>query len=161
MSIEVWRDAVRKKHGDRFDYSQVSFETLRDKVVIICPKPDHGPFSQRAGLHRYHAGCPPCVSEERSQDKSMSAEEWLVKAKKKHGARFRYAHAQFSGMDEPVLLTCKKSEHGDVWSTPRKHLNSSKGACPFCWKHGRKQAARDFHFECVREYGKGNPEPTE
>lgn len=47
-------------HGERYDYSQVNYQTVHDKVTIICP--DHGPFEQNPKNHRSGAVCPSCVT---------------------------------------------------------------------------------------------------
>ena len=50
---------AKEIHGDAYDYSQVDYQGMKERVTIICPK--HGPFSQTPGHHlsRSH-GCPEC-----------------------------------------------------------------------------------------------------
>lgn len=47
-------------HGDRYDYSSVNYQTVHEKVTIICR--EHGPFEQNPKKHRSGAVCPGCVS---------------------------------------------------------------------------------------------------
>ena len=46
-------------HGDRYDYSRVVYQTVHDKVTIVCR--EHGPFEQNPKKHRSGAGCLKCV----------------------------------------------------------------------------------------------------
>ena len=40
---------AKEKHGAKYDYSKVEFESVLDYVSIICPK--HGSFFQSAHHH--------------------------------------------------------------------------------------------------------------
>lgn len=50
--------AARKVHGDRYDYSLVSYTKSSEKVRIVCKK--HGVFEQIANNHLKGKGCPHC-----------------------------------------------------------------------------------------------------
>jgi hypothetical protein len=44
-------------HGDKYDYSLVDFNSIKDKVKIICKI--HGEFEQKAENHiKRKQGCP-------------------------------------------------------------------------------------------------------
>lgn len=45
-------------HGNKYDYSEVYFNTIHDKIKIICSK--HGAFYQNAYDHLNGHGCPKC-----------------------------------------------------------------------------------------------------
>ena len=45
-------------HSNYYDYSKVKFESLQDKIKIICPI--HGEFLQRAYSHKEGYGCKNC-----------------------------------------------------------------------------------------------------
>lgn len=47
-------------HGDRYDYSKVSYTRNNVKVIIICP--EHGEFLQTPANHWKGKGCPKCKS---------------------------------------------------------------------------------------------------
>ena len=47
-----------KKHGKKYDYSQVQYKNGRTKVKIICP--NHGGFYQRPENHARGQGCTKC-----------------------------------------------------------------------------------------------------
>ena len=54
-------DVIEKcveQHGDRYDYSNVVFEKVTDKVIIVCNV--HGIFRQCLINHYRGQGCPKC-----------------------------------------------------------------------------------------------------
>ena len=57
-SLEDFKRVANAKHHFKYDYSRVSFSSLRDKVEIVCPI--HGPFFQNAKSHMNGTGCPHC-----------------------------------------------------------------------------------------------------
>lgn len=56
-NFEKFVNKSAKKHGDKYDYSSVEFNNIRDKVVIDCPI--HGKFEQSPYIH-YNHGCQKC-----------------------------------------------------------------------------------------------------
>ena len=60
--LDISNDEILKKfflkHGDKYDYSKVKYESALKKVTIICKK--HGEFRQTANNHIYGNGCPTC-----------------------------------------------------------------------------------------------------
>lgn len=52
-------EKCNKIHNNKYDYSQVKFKTIADKVEIICPK--HGSFFQKFYDHIHGCGCPTCI----------------------------------------------------------------------------------------------------
>lgn len=57
-STEDFIEKARNVHGDKYDYSNVSYLKAHDKVNIICPI--HGSFSQTPNYHLNGKGCPYC-----------------------------------------------------------------------------------------------------
>lgn len=53
------RESV-KIHDNQYDYSQVSWKGLQEKVKIICPY--HGSFQQKPIIHLNGSGCQKCIS---------------------------------------------------------------------------------------------------
>jgi hypothetical protein len=60
------------KHKNKYDYSLVEYNSVRDKVSIICPK--HGVFKQLAVSHMNGHGCRICLFERCGWNKSKSIE---------------------------------------------------------------------------------------
>lgn len=48
----------KETHNNFYDYSQVKYNNIQEKVIIICPK--HGKFEQRPVTHLLGCGCPKC-----------------------------------------------------------------------------------------------------
>src|SRR5438045_467932 len=59
MNINAFLDKAHAIHGNKYDYSEVSFQTLSDIITIICP--EHGSFQQRVSVHiNDQCGCKKC-----------------------------------------------------------------------------------------------------
>ena len=57
-------DRAHKKHGDKFDYSQVDIQGMDKSIIVGCPK--HGSFVTTPDAHLKGCGCPECGKEVRS-----------------------------------------------------------------------------------------------
>lgn len=58
MDISVFISRSSIIHKNKYNYSLVNYTNLESNVFIICPQ--HGKFSQRAGVHLSGSGCPKC-----------------------------------------------------------------------------------------------------
>ena len=52
-------DDFKRVHGDKYDYSKVTYKNNKTKVCIICP--EHGEFWQTPVNHMDGKGCPYCA----------------------------------------------------------------------------------------------------
>lgn len=104
---------AKEIHGDKFDYSKVSYKNQSTKVCIICPK--HGEFWQAPGKHLSGQQCPVC-----SGRKSMTTDEFINKARQIHGDKYDYSQVEYTTLNTKVHIICPK--HGDFWMAPEKHL---------------------------------------
>lgn len=57
ISKQDFINKASRIHNNKYDYSNIDFKNVRNKIKIICP--DHGEFEQIARNHYYH-GCPKC-----------------------------------------------------------------------------------------------------
>lgn len=55
---EQWVEKCRRKHGDKYDYSEADYCKGYMKVWIVCPI--HGRFLQKAESHTKGIGCKDC-----------------------------------------------------------------------------------------------------
>ena len=95
---------AKKVHGDKYDYSLVSYLDQDTPVRIICPI--HGEFLQRPIDHlNCKEACYRCRGLVKTTD------EFIEDARKLHGDRYDYSHAIFKGLTEKITVTCRK--HGD------------------------------------------------
>lgn len=140
-TTEQWVAEARQIHGDRYDYSQAEYRGAHEKVAIICPK--HGAFRQSATEHLKGRGCPECARETISRKKRWSKEEFVRRAREKHGDKYDYSHVSYQGSTKKVRIMCPR--HGMFEQTPTEHL---RRGCPKCNYENRrianKQTTRDF-----------------
>lgn len=122
----------REVHGGKYGYSLVKYKDSRTKVKIICPI--HGMFEQRPYSHlQQKAGCPQCAWEQLSEQRRLSAEEFITRAREVHGDRYDYSLVEYVNNSTPVKIIC--SEHGVFEQTPGNHT-SMKAGCPQCAETG-------------------------
>ena len=119
--ISKWQfiEKSKKIHGDKYDYSQVAFKKVTDKVKIICPR--HGVFEMEARQHYRGQGCPKCSIEKRAEERHYTLNEFVEKAKKVHGDKYDYSKVAYVDSKTKVCIICP--EHGEFWQTPGNHLN--------------------------------------
>jgi hypothetical protein len=134
-SRERFLEDARKAHGDRYDYSQVSYINALTKVTIICP--DHGRFEQKPANHVRDVGCARCAFESTAALRTLTTQEFIEKAKKVHGDRYDYSKVEYKSSHEKVEIGC--SEHGSFWQSPANHAREYKTGCPGCAESGFDQ----------------------
>ena len=119
---------AERVHGDRFDYSLVSYINNTTKVLIRCRK--HGEFLQNPSSHLSgRIGCTECVKEKTSESRSSNTEEFIKKSKAIHGDKYDYSKVQYVKNYMKVTIICKR--HGEFQQTPQTHLGHG---CPSCKK---------------------------
>ena len=136
---EEWIEEVSKRHNNKYDYSKTHYTKAKDKVIVICHEKDefgdeHGEFEIRAGNHMAGVGCPKCAKKYRP-----TTEEWIKRAKKVHGEKYRYDKVEYTFSNKKILITCPI--HGDFWQEATSHLSGV--GCPKC-NGGIKMAKDDF-----------------
>ena len=69
----IWRS--KQIHGNKYDYSKVSFHRVTEKVIIICP--EHGEFETKAYLHYgiCKRECPICTKERTINEIKLDVKE--------------------------------------------------------------------------------------
>jgi len=85
LTTEEFVEKAKAVHGNRYDYSSVSYVNAHTKVTIICL--DHGPFPQTPHAHIHNkSGCPVCAG-----TKQLTTEVFIDKARTIHGDRYDYS----------------------------------------------------------------------
>ncbi len=146
MTIEKAIQRSIEKHGNKYDYSKVSFKKVTDKVTIICPI--HGEFRQTMRQHYRGQGCPKCGVHERSEKKRDSTQSFIEKARKIWGDTYDYSKVEYVDSKTPVTLICPI--HGEFSVVPNGHLSSHYG-CPVCGSERSKNARRKTQEEFVKQ----------
>ena len=158
--------AARKKHGDKYDYTQVHYVDTRTKVTIICPK--HGPFTQAPYVHlkgEKGCGCRQCMTEINSGKRRLTIQEFINRSIKTHDIQYDYSRVKYVNNLTPVEIICPK--HGAFMQTPAEHMMGAN--CPRCVgnvvtqddyiQHASKQHHNKYDYS-ITVY-RGNKEPIE
>ena len=127
-SLEDTISLFVKKHGDRYDYSNiVEYSGCDKQVSIICRK--HGVFNQSSRNHWNGQGCIKCYNETRHTLFSSSIEEFINKSRLVHGDKYDYSKSIYKNNKTKLEILCKI--HGSFFKKPNNHINASEG-CPNC-----------------------------
>lgn len=143
-------DKCVKQHGDKYDYSNVVFEKVTDKIVITCP--EHGVFKQRLINHYRGQGCPKCGKSSMGEKQTMTFSDFVKKAQMVHGDRYEYSDIGYENYRSKVTITCDK--HGPFLQSAENHYSSGAG-CPSCavrTSRGEleiKQLIECLGFKCI------------
>ena len=109
-------------HGNRYNYSLVEYKSTKTKVKLLCK--DHGVFEQSPEKHiGRKQGCPSC-----SFNKKLTLNDFLIKAKEKHGDKYDYSLVDYKNSFNKVKILCP--EHGEFKQEARVHLQGC--GCPKC-----------------------------
>lgn len=137
LSLDDFIELANKVHNDKYDYSKSIYVNNKGLINIICPL--HGVFTQRVSDHIYKgSGCPKCSWGELS----MSTNEFIIKANKKHNNKYRYNinDINFKNNKEKVSIICPM--HGEFTQKVNTHLNG--GGCPICKESKGEKEIRNF-----------------
>ena len=137
LTIEKFIEKAREKHGNKYDYSKVDSIKRGIKVCIICP--EHGEFWQEPYKHLYGSGCRRCTE----PNFGMILEEFIEKAREKHGSKYDYSKVEYVNQKTPVTIICP--EHGEFEQSPAQHLKGQ--GCPNC--AGIRKA---YKFNLLKEF---------
>ena len=133
------QDAVEKikaKHGDKFDYSLVRYESIDDNLKIICPK--HGIFEKSyQRMMTAKTPCPKCleIKPRPILDHQKFTDTFIERAKKIHGDKYDYSLVEYKNNYTKVKIICSK--HGVFEQTPTNHYHTA--GCTYCGKNYQKE----------------------
>ena len=145
MNLVYWYKDVKTKnfiwkalhiHGDKYDYSKVTYVKNSEKVKIIC-KIHEGEiyeFYQTPCNHLNNHGCPKCANEHRGDYRKHTKEEFIKQANIIHGiGRYDYSKVVYKNNYTEVCIICKNhDEDYEFYQRPNNHLNGQ--GCPKCAK---------------------------
>jgi hypothetical protein len=118
LTITKFIERANAKHRNRYDYSQVAFEGVENKVTIICP--EHGPFEQRVMVHLKGFNCPKCGREQVTDKLSHSLERFISDAIAAHGDKYDYTEVEYVNALSNVKIVCPV--HGPFLQKPANHV---------------------------------------
>lgn len=108
-----------KIHNSKYDYSLTVYESLRKKVIIICPK--HGEFKQVPASHLLGMGCRRCGFDKQGKKRKSKydQESFINAAIEKWGEKYDYSRVKYVN----ALTKVEIVHDGIVYcQTPSGHL---------------------------------------
>lgn len=134
-------------HGDKYDYSKVDYTVMNNKICIICK--DHGEFEQTPSKHILSKrGCPLCGIKKCANSITTSWEEFIQRARNKHGDKFKYIQETYTGIHRNMDIICPI--HGKIKMTGRSHCITKTG-CKFCGDTTRAISKTLTHDEFIKK----------
>lgn len=113
-------------HGDRYDYSDVSFSSVETKIAIRCR--EHGIFHQRLLSHLRGFNCPKCGRASTAKKLGHDFSRFCDDARQTHGKKYDYSKVRYFNALSKVTIVCPN--HGDFAQTPAHHIRGV--GCPKC-----------------------------
>lgn len=127
ITTEEFIKNAKEKHGNKYIYYLSIYLGVNKNIIIICPI--HGSFHQTPHCHLAGSGCKTCGFEKRSIDQASNTEEFIQKAKLKHGNKYNYDKVDYKNNYSKITIIC--IIHGNFLQIPANHL-SHKNGCPSC-----------------------------
>ena len=137
LTNEEFINKAKEIWGEFYDYSPTNYTSGRKPIDIKCPI--HGEFEiKKAQDHLQKSYCPKCGKEDRAESmkkfnktKILTTEEFIEKAKAKHGNKYNYFPTEYTCATEKVNIVCSK--HGLFSQVASDHLRGS--GCVQCGKN--------------------------
>ena len=127
-TTEQFIQEAKNIHGNKYDYSRVSYVNATQKVTIVCP--EHGDFEQTPHEHLKGSGCKSCGYNRLSNIYTHTTERFIEKAKNIHGDKYDYSKVEYSNDNKKVTIIC--FVHGEFVQKANNHLMGQ--GCPQCNK---------------------------
>ena len=127
-NTEDFIQKAKEIHGDTYDYSKVEYIKNNITVKIICKT--HGEFTQLPSCHYIGHGCLTCSNNKTADRCRSTIEEFILKAKLKHGDTYDYSKVEYITSIITVKIICKT--HGEFLQIPSNHLQGQ--GCAKCGK---------------------------
>ena len=118
LTIERFVERAKAKHGDKYDYSLVSFQNVDSKVDIICP--DHGVFSQWVMAHLKGFGCQRCGWDSATRKRAFTTEQFIKDASNIHNHKYDYSLTQYVNANALITIICPV--HGEFEQHAGNHV---------------------------------------
>jgi len=124
LTTAEWIFKARAIHGDRYDYSKVTYVNGKTKVIICCLIPNHGDWLSSPSNHiNSGRGCPRCGGSSRK-----TTNHFIEDARALHGDTYNYEDSSYVNARTNLSIKCKF--HGAFKQSPTAHLSGQ--GCPAC-----------------------------
>lgn len=105
-----------------YEYKDINFSKLTDKIVLICKF--HGEFTTSPRNLLRNCGCPKCKREK----SRLSFDEFVERANLVHNNKYDYSNSKYITSHTDININCP--DHGLFTVKPYWHLDGGK--CPKC-----------------------------
>ena len=139
MGLLSTQEFIRRSkaiHGDKYDYSVMSYKGLDYPINLICKKHNYE-FTVKAAyrhIQDHYQGCQICKAEK-------SQNFFFDKAKTIHGDKYDYSESVFVSSKKPIDIICKKHNYKFTLKRAQAHLQGTFQGCPICSKEKRELQA--------------------
>jgi len=138
LTTSEYIEKAKKAHGDKYDYSNVTYISSQTKIEIVCAV--HGPFFQTPNSHLTGCECPICGEENGRKSNRLTTADFIARARKIHFDAYDYSLVKYTVNSEPVTIICKL--HGKFEQNAYAHIHPSKmSGCPACSRKGYSSKA--------------------
>ena len=145
VSKENFFEKCNNIHKNKYDYSKVSFKTVREKIIIICP--EHGEFKQIADDHQKGSGCQKCAGVYQ-----YNTETFIEKAKEVN-SYYDLSEVKYVNTRTKIKITCPK--HGPFEIRAGQYLKGI--GCIHCGREACIEKTRmpqeEFIEKCIKKFG--------
>ena len=122
-NTEEFKIKGRKKHGNKYDYSNVMYINNQIKVKITFNDCNYN-FEQRPNNHLMGYGCKICGG-----TLQLTTEDFKKRCKEKHGNKYDYSNVVYINSQTKVKITCNDCNY-NFEQIPHGHLSGQ--GCPQC-----------------------------
>ena len=123
LTTDEFIEKAQKVHGQKYDYSKVTYLTAKAKVKIYCNQCKQF-FLQTPDHHLRGEECPYC-----KHHIKLTTKTFIERARQKHHNKYNYDKVNYINIDTKVTIYCNKC-HSFFQQTPYHHLTDNE--CPVC-----------------------------
>jgi len=123
------------KWGDKYDYSEVDYVNMKNKIVLLCE--NNHKFLISPDNHLKGKGCPNCVGRSNLVN---DLEKFIEKANNIHSGKYLYHKFTYINNRTKSIIVCKY--HGEFEQTSNSHLSGN--GCKKCYHESLKYNLENF-----------------
>lgn len=130
LTLREFLNRAKSVHGDKYDYSKITYLYESDKITIVCKK-HQIEFQQSVHKHLAGQGCRKCFNEETGNRCRTKVSDFVKKARAIHGDKYNYDGIKYKNNNTNIKINCPI--HGDFNQTPSNHTHKTNPqGCPEC-----------------------------
>lgn len=130
LTLREFLDRAKLVHGDKYDYSKITYLYELDRITIVCKKHQFE-FQQSVHKHLAGQGCQKCSNEETGNRCRTKVSDFIKKARSIHGDKYNYDGIEYKNSQTNIKINCPI--HGDFNQTPGNHTHKTNPqGCPEC-----------------------------